>query len=304
MSDHTRVLIAEDDPVSREIMVRLLERNGYDVVTASDGADAVAMAGPEIDVALVDWMMPGVDGVEVCRHIKSQTRGAGYVIMVTSRTEKSDIVHALESGADDYMTKPVDHAELLARVKAGERIARRERELAQARDEARSEAERDGLTGLSSRRCFDRELLSRTHDAIARGTLALLMIDLDHFKEINDTHGHQAGDEVLRQVASVVRSETRAGVDVVARYGGEEIAVIAPQTSAFCARELAERIRKQVAAHRVVAGAQFISVTVSVGVGMLDDRTEDAPAAAQSLVEDADVRLYQAKHAGRNRIAA
>jgi len=304
VSGHTRVLIAEDDPASRHIMVRLLERNGYEVVTASDGTDAVAMAGPEIDIALVDWMMPGVDGVAVCRHIKSETRGAGYVIMVTSRTGKSDIVHALESGADDYMTKPVDHAELLARVRAGERIARRERELAQARDEARSEAERDALTGLFSRRHFDRTLVEYVRGTPPDDTLCLLMIDLDRFKEINDAHGHPVGDEVLRQVAAVVRSEVRARMDVAARYGGEELAVIAPGATAFGARELAERIRRRVAELRVRAEGRLVSVTVSVGVATLGGGSDNPRAGARSLVEDADTRLYQAKHAGRNRIAA
>lgn len=302
MAERTAVLLAEDDPVSRRIMAHLLERNGYEVLVAEDGSEALRLIRPEIDVALIDWMMPGVDGVEVCRQLKERTGDRAYVIMVTAKAEKSDIVHALDQGADDYMTKPVDHAELLARVRAAERVATRERELEQAWSRARAEADRDALTGLFTRRVFD-EALEEMAASPRRGALALLMIDLDHFKRINDSWGHQVGDEVLREVAEAVRSEVREAADVVARYGGEEIAVIAPGTDSAGATELAERIRKRVAQCRVLAGGEAVSVTVSIGVAVLEPG-EDGPQADRDLVQEADLRLYEAKRAGRNRVAA
>ncbi len=300
----TRVLVAEDDGASRTIIARVLERNGYRVVTAADGRRALALAGPDVEVALIDWMMPGADGVAVCRRIKEATAGSGYVIMVTARAGKADIVHALESGADDYLTKPIDHDELLARVRAGERIAGRERELASAWREARDEAERDALTGLFSRRHFDRALPAAVAEASPSRPLSLLLADLDHFKRINDLHGHRVGDQVLREAAGVVEAVTRRGVDVPARYGGEELAVIAPHTTASAACEIAERVRARVAALRIPARDGLVSVTVSIGVAQLRGPAGSAHAAAAQLIEEADMRLYQAKHAGRNRVAA
>lgn len=300
----TRVLIAEDDLASRLTMARLLERNGYAVVIAEDGIQAMAHAASAPDVALIDWMMPGMDGIEVCRRIKQASKGRAYVIMVTARTEKADIVHALETGADDYVTKPVDHDELLARVRAGERIAMRERELAKAADEARSQAERDALTGLFSRRHFDRALDRLVREATAERPLALLMIDLDHFKRINDSCGHQAGDEVLRQVAATVASTTRLRDDIAARYGGEELAVLSPSTCYAAACEMAERIRRRVAELRVPVAGRLLSVTVSIGVAITDDAGPDPAEQARRLIEAADARLYRAKHAGRNQVAA
>ena len=302
MTQRTTVLLAEDDPVSRRIMAHLLQRNDYDVLIAEDGGQALELIGPQVEVALIDWMMPGVDGVEVCRRLKAATGDTAYVIMVTSKAEKADIVHALDEGADDYMTKPVDHAELLARLRAAERVATRERELARAWSEARTEADRDALTGLYTRRVFD-EALAELSAPPRGGPLALLMIDLDHFKRINDTHGHQVGDEVLREVAGAVDAAVRSGSDIAARYGGEEIAVLTPGLDLAGAVALAERVRDRVASVRVLAGGGLVSVTVSVGVAVLaaDDDVRDV---AARLVREADLRLYEAKRAGRDRVAA
>ncbi len=302
MAERTTVLLAEDDPVSRRIMAHLLQRNGYEVLIAEDGSEALGLIGPDVEVALIDWMMPGVDGVEVCRRLKQASADTAYVIMVTSKVEKSDIVHALDQGADDYMTKPVDHAELLARLRAAERVATRERELARRWSEARSEADRDALTGLYARRVFDDALVELTSPPRS-GPVSLLMIDLDHFKRVNDTYGHQVGDEVLREVAEAVMSAVRAGTDVVARYGGEEMAVLAPGLDLEGAVALAERIRRRVARARVLAGGCVISVTVSAGVAALAP-SDDQDGMAERLLREADLRLYEAKRAGRDRVAA
>ncbi len=304
MGDGTVVLVAEDDPVSREIMTHLLERNGYQTVVAANGYEAMEAITPEVDVALVDWMMPGVDGVEVCRRVNEITGGVAYTIMITARAEKSDIVHALDSGADDYMTKPVNHQELMARVRSGERLARRERELARAYAEAQSAAEHDPLTGLMNRRSFDRELSRHLCELREEESLALLMIDIDHFKRVNDHFGHQAGDQVLREIARLIEREVREGTDIVARYGGEELVVIAPQTSSHCALEIARRVRRRIARARVEVEDDLISVTVSIGVAILNGPADDVEEAVRLLIEEADRRLYEAKHAGRNRVAA
>lgn len=304
MPERTTVLIAEDDPVSREILSHLLERSGYETIVARDGREALELIEADLEVALIDWMMPGADGVEVCRRIKELTRGVAYVIMVTARAEKSDIVHALDTGADDYLAKPVNHQELLARVRAAERVAKRERKLAVAFEEAQEAADRDGLTGLMNRRRFDGELSRRLCELREGASLALLMIDLDHFKRINDHYGHQAGDEVLRRVASIVSGEVREGLDLAARYGGEELVVVAPDSCMRRAVEIARRIRRAVAQARIRADEHLITVTASIGVAAVEGSVDDVGEAARLLIEQADRQLYEAKLAGRNRVAA
>ncbi|HUS80161.1 MAG TPA: diguanylate cyclase [Armatimonadota bacterium] len=306
MSDATTVLVAEDRESTREIMVHLLERSGFRVLAASDGAQAVDLMSPEVAIALIDWMMPELDGLALCRLIKSSPETEHtYVIIVTARTEKSDMIRALDAGADDYMVKPLDHDELLARVRSGERIARRERWLTSAFTQVREQADIDPLTGLYNRRHLDHALADAVREAIGRGgTLALLLLDIDHFKLVNDLHGHKVGDEVLRQVAQVVAGQARERSDIVARYGGDELAVIAPETSPLCGTQLAERIRRSVAQHRIPVGDRLVSVTVSAGLATLGEHIAHAPDPVAALIEEADTRLYQAKNAGRNQVAA
>ncbi len=321
MTEQTTVMIVEDDPVSREVVAHLLRRREYQVVETADGREALELLSPEVKIVVAEWMMPNLDGLELCRRLKSpDLAGYRYVIMVTSKAEKEDIVEALEAGADDYIIKPVDHDELLARIRAGERIVQLERALADAWEKAQGEAERDSLTGLYNRRHFDERLAGELRRAEReRSRVALLMLDLDHFKHINDTYGHAAGDEVLRHVAKIIAREVRMGIDVPARYGGEEFAVIAPEkgpiggeefaviapdTNLFGAESLAERIRTRVAGLRVPVGDQLVSVTLSVGVAVFDPRVEHRDDPMRALLEAADQRLYQAKHAGRNRVAA
>jgi len=306
MTEQTTVMIVEDDPVSREVVAHLLRRREYQVVETADGREALELLSPEVKIVVAEWMMPNLDGLELCRRLKSpDLAGYRYVIMVTSKAEKEDIVEALEAGADDYIIKPVDHDELLARIRAGERIVQLERALADAWEKAQGEAERDSLTGLYNRRHFDERLAGELRRAEReRSRVALLMLDLDHFKHINDTYGHAVGDEVLRHVAQIIAHEVRVGTDVPARYGGEEFAVIAPGTNLLGAESLAERIRTRVAELRVPAGDQLVSVTLSVGVAVFDPRATTRDEPVRALVEAADQRLYQAKHAGRNRVAA
>jgi len=306
MADQTTILVAEDDAASRVIMVRLLERSGYRVLAASDGVEAVQMMSAEVGVAVLDWMMPRLDGLALCRVTKSSAETADtYVLMVTAKTEKLDTIAALDAGADDYMTKPVDHEELLARVRTAGRTAERERAMRSAYLEVRDEAKRDALTGLFNRGHFDRVLAAEVErSAVTGDALCLLMLDLDHFKRINDTHGHHVGDLVLKEAARAMADEARSGADTVARYGGEELAIIAPSTSPLCGMQLAERIRKKIALLRIPAEDQLVSVTVSAGLSAYSEQIAGEPDPVIALIEDADMRLYQAKHGGRNRVAA
>ncbi len=259
MSDQTVVMVVEDDPASRRIMSHLLRRSGYTVLVAEDGNEAFEQIRPDVAVALIDWMMPGADGIEVCRRLKQVSGDRAYAIMVTARGDKPAIVHALNEGADDYVVKPVDHAELLARVRAGERVALRGRRLEEAWAHARSEAERDPLTGLFTRRVFD-EVLGRSMQSGA--TVSLLMIDLDHFKRINDTYGHPVGDRVLCEV--VVRSlGALRPYDVFGRFGGEEFLVIVLDVDRHQAREIFDRVRRAIGRTAIMVDDAGISVTVS-----------------------------------------
>ncbi len=306
MADQTTVLVAEDDTASREIMGRLLQRSGYRVLAARDGAEAAELMTGEVRVAVLDWMMPGMDGLALCRRIKSTPETAcTYAIMVTAKAEKADLVAALAAGADDYMSKPVDHDELLARVRAAERIAEREVSLTSAYREISGRACRDSLTGLHNRRHFDDALSEAVDGArVTEGALSLLMLDVDHFKQVNDVYGHHVGDEVLRKIADAVAGQVRGRLDTVARYGGDELAVIAPGTLVVGASILAERILRHVAQVRVKAADHLISVTVSIGTAALTAQILGADDPVTALIEEADMRLYQAKHAGRNRVAA
>lgn len=305
MSDQTTVMIAEDDAASRQILARLLTRRGYSVVAASDSAEVARLIGPEVQVMVLDWMMPNLDGVELCRQLKSeQAPGYIYVIMVTARTQQKHIVEALEAGADDYLARPVDHEELMARIRVGERIVSLERSLAQVRAEATDESNRDSLTGLYDRMHFDQRLQDELRRA-RRGSsrLALLMLDLDHFRQANELYGEAVGDRVLQEVGRLIAAEVRKDVDIPARYGGEEFAVIAPETNRIGARSLADRIRGRVAELRVPAGPELVSVTLSVGIAIFDPRADRDAEGAPPVIAQAHSRLCQAKHGGRNRVA-
>ncbi len=226
-----KILVADDDPVSRRVIQACLVEAGYDVTVAVDGAEALEMIStPDSPRLLVlDRTMPHVDGVDVCRAIRKRALEPDvYIILLTGRGEREDIVEGFEAGADDYMTKPFDAAELKARVRTGARIVERQTELIRAREQLRAEAMYDSLTGLLNRAAFFdifRKEVSRAERYETE--LALIMCDLDHFKAINDTYGHLAGDMVLVETARRLRTSLRVS-DSIGRYGGEEFVIIAP----------------------------------------------------------------------------
>lgn len=291
------VLLVDDEPVNIEVMAGGLE--GYDLVFAGNGAEALERAGAENpDLIVLDVMMPGLDGYEVCRRLKADDRlRKTPVIFVTAMNQVADEVRGLELGAVDYLAKPVSLPVMRARV-------RTHLELKLARDILQSRAWVDGLTGLANRRRFDEFLAQEWRRAIRNQTaLALVMLDVDFFKRYNDHYGHLAGDACLRQVAGVLRAATQRPGDLAARYGGEEFVCLLPETDTAGAWLVAERIKADLAALGLPHAQSSISAYVTVSQGLAVARPA-ATAAATDLVQAADRWLYAAKTAGRNRIAA
>jgi two-component system, cell cycle response regulator len=295
----TTVLIADDSLVIRAVVRDGLENEGYRVVEAVDGLAAVELcrADPP-DVVLLDVEMPGLDGYQVLTELKGDSELRDIpVVFLTSRSTMDDVVSGLRGGAHDYLKKPFEGAELLARVAAATHVKEVQDEL-QERNAALEELSRiDSLTGLYNRRYLDQELARRHSDSLRHGyPLSVVLLDVDHFKLVNDTYGHAAGDQVLRAFAGRLHRQLRAG-DVGGRWGGEEFLLILPHTDLEGAFAVAERIRSATAAEPVRADGQSIPVTVSGGCALGPFGSSEA------MVKLADARLYQAKLAGRNQIA-
>jgi diguanylate cyclase (GGDEF)-like protein len=293
-----KILVAEDDSVTRYLLKISLERWKYEVILAADGTQAreILLGKDFPKLAILDWMMPGTNGVDICRELRQ--RGAGsytYTLLLTAKTAKEDLLNGLEAGADDYLIKPFDLLELQARLRSGERIVALQDQLIAAREGMREQATRDALTGLWNRRAI-LDILSREFNRSQREQRALtvLMLDLDHFKRVNDALGHQAGDSVLREVATRLQSELRP-YNSGGRYGGEEFLVIVPGCDEASSFKLAERLRDRVAATPISTATEPVSVTISLGFAC---RAEDPD--PESLIRRADEALYRAKDAGRN----
>jgi two-component system, cell cycle response regulator len=292
------VLIADDSLVIRAVVRSGLEDDGYRVIEAVDGLHALEQCRQEPpDVILLDIEMPGLDGYQVLAELKSDAVLKNIpVVFLTSRSGMEDVVLGLRGGAHDYLKKPFEPVELLARVGAAIHVKKLQDELQQRNTELDRASRTDGLTGLYNRRHLDQELALRNQDALRHHEpICLLLLDIDHFKDINDTYGHPAGDLVLQAFADRVSLGLRTG-DIAGRWGGEEFLVILPRTNLAGALEVAERIRCATAAAPVTVAGQDITVSVSGGCAL-------GPAdSADAVVHLADQCLYQAKHAGRNRI--
>ncbi|HZQ23851.1 MAG TPA: diguanylate cyclase [Terriglobales bacterium] len=294
------VLFADDSPVYRKMVPGHLEGWGFQVEIACNGAEAWQLLsrpdGPRL--ALLDWVMPDLSGLELCRRIRSGDLGERYVytILLTGNNQKSKLLEGLQAGADDFLTKPFDPLELQARVLAGKRILDVQRELTVARERLRYTASHDSLTGLWNRA----EITASLSREIARskregGSIGVILGDLDHFKAVNDTLGHAAGDEVLKVVANRLRLHVRS-FDGVGRYGGEEFLIILPgcNLEALCRR--AEQLRAAVANLPAVQGRH---VTMSMGAVATNPEL-DGSHSVDYLLNVADAALYRAKKHGRN----
>lgn len=297
-----KILIAEDNVVFRRILETNLAKWGYEVVITQDGLEAwQALHGEDAPrLAILDWMMPGLSGVELCRKIRQEMQEPyTYIILLTAKHGEEELVTGMEAGADDYITKPFRPAELKVRLRAGRRIIELQQELITAREVQRIKATRDPLTALWNHeeilRILGKELFRAEREKTA---VSVIMADMDHFKKINDTHGHMAGDAVLRQVAQRMRAMIRP-YDAVGRYGGEEFLFVLPSCERHSAAAFAERVRRNLEEVAVDTPEGIIPVTLSLGVAGSGEgyRMDEA-----SVVRAADAALYRAKNAGRNRV--
>ena len=296
-----KILIAEDDPVSRRLLELFLVKWGFDVTIATTGTEALQllerMDAPRL--AILDWMMPGMEGIQVCQKLReSADRRYVYVLLLTARTQKEDLLQGLESGADDYLTKPFDAQELRARLHVGQRILDLQDQLIAAGEQLLYRATHDNLTGVVNRGVImDTLRRERARQERQGGTFGIVLADLDHFKYVNDTYGHLAGDEVLRETAQRMTAHIRP-YDSVGRYGGEEFLIVVPFTDAAHTLALAERIRRAIESKPMLANSVPISVTASLGVTA---SVSSSPLDAQEILRLADAALYRAKELGRNR---
>ncbi|MGA2215352.1 MAG: diguanylate cyclase [Bryobacteraceae bacterium] len=297
-----KVLIADDSIVSRHLLEATLRKWGYDVTVACDGAEALQILEREDAPALVilDWMMPGISGLEVCRRIRA--RGSEpyiYILLLTSKSQKEDLIEGMDAGADDYITKPFDQNELQVRLRAGNRLVRLQAELLAAREALREQATRDSLTHLWNRNAI-LEALSRELARAWRQSspLGVVMVDLDNFKHINDNHGHLAGDVMLREAARRMQNGVRQ-YDSVGRYGGEEFLILLPNCGEVEAYSQAERLRKQLCQAEARIDDTLLRITASFGVTAA---LPGEPWTPEGLLRKADEALYIAKKSGRNRV--
>jgi diguanylate cyclase (GGDEF)-like protein len=299
-----KILAAEDNLIFQSMLRSMLSKWGYEVLTARDGVEAweILQSKEAPRLAVLDWMMPGLDGVEVCRRLREGPQEPyTYVLLLTGRTDCQDLVEGMEAGADDYLTKPFNTLELRARLRAGRRIVQLQEELLAAREELRRQATHDGLTELLNR-CAVLDVL---HTELARSSrdhapISILLADIDHFKAVNDAHGHQAGDAVLVEASVRMKSVIRT-YDAIGRYGGEEFLVVLPGCAIEGAGAQAARLCSAFSGDPFVVDGQPLSVTCSIGYACHRGQEEKD---SDHLIREADYALYQAKETGRNRAHA
>jgi diguanylate cyclase (GGDEF)-like protein len=297
------VLVAEDDPIFLRILESWFKKWDYRVTAVKNGVDAwEALQQPTAPpMAVLDWMMPGMDGIEVCRKIREREQGPYcYVLLLTAKDDREDVVEGLDAGADDYLTKPFDVDELRARVRAGKRILELQAALIRAHDTLQYESAHDALTTLWNRGAiigFLRNEIERQQRSSQ--PLGVMMADVDHFKKVNDTYGHLVGDTVLKEVGRRLAEGVRT-YDSVGRYGGEEFLVIVPGCKPADLAASAERLRRSIAEPRFETSAGPLAVTLSIGIASGCDDGESQN--SEQLLRAADTALYGAKAEGRNRV--
>jgi two-component system, cell cycle response regulator len=297
-----RILVVDDNQDNIEIIATRLRFRGYEILEASDGAQALSQVRDHApDLILLDVMLPDIDGYEISRRIKGSSDLPFIpIILVTARDSTQDKVQGLDAGADDYLTKPINFPELEARVRSMLRIKRLQDELELKNRELERLSISDGLTGLFNHRHIH-ELLAEEYERVERtkDCMSVAMFDLDRFKSVNDTHGHQAGDKVLVALADILR-DTARDIDRLARYGGEEFIALLPETCIEDAAVFVERVRREVSRHHFDIGRdEPLHMTISAGVATYPHDLVDS---VETLVKLADQALYAAKSGGRDRV--
>lgn len=299
-----KILIAEDDIISNSLLKKTLRDWGHEVLIAYDGNKALDLFQKEnIKLIIADWLMPGIDGIELCKKIRqSQTSGYVYIILLTGKDSKEDIVAGLNAGADDYIVKPFLRAELKVRVRAGERIINLEKELIDKNRKLEDLVCIDPLMEIYNRRSFYQAIENLHNLAFRYGhSYGIIMVDVDYFKSFNDMYGHLKGDDVLKKVAKNIKALCRNS-DEVFRYGGEEILVILPEQNKERSVAAAERIRKGIESLALEhKGSDKKILTVSCGVSVFDKK--EGICKWEVVLDRADKALYKAKKSGRNMVS-
>jgi len=302
-----KFLIVEDDTVSRLILKKTLEKEGYDVIAAEDGEKGLKTfkeKKDEIYLAVIDWMMPKISGLELCKRIrKIKTDHYTYIIFLSAKGEKNDIVTGLEAGADDYLTKPFDPEELVTRVKVGLRVIELEKALKDVYRELEKIAIIDALTGILNRRALLDRVKQELHRSAREGSsLCLIMVDIDHFKKINDTYGHPVGDVVLKEIAARLKKQLRP-YDIIGRYGGEEFMIAISKADKEIGKTIAERLRLAICDRPFETDDKKINVSISLGLACIKPQLGDQiDELLEKILKSADFALYRAKENGRNQV--
>jgi len=298
-----RVLVAEDSVIYQRLIGTCLRDWGFAPTLVKDGKEAwETLRRPDAPrLVLLDWVLPGLDGLELCRRIRdaSPEGSYSYVIVLTGKSGQKEMLEAMQAGADDYIVKPFDEPALRARLSVGRRILDLQEELVSARESMRHAATHDRLTGILNRG----EIMEALVREVERGRrdkkpVGLILADIDHFKSVNDTLGHQFGDEVLKEIAHRFRSRLRV-YDSVGRYGGEEFLLILPGCDLVNTIVRADELRVHISGLPIVVGKATRTVTASMGVAVT---TEPGATGVEALIGQADRGLYAAKKNGRNRV--
>ena len=296
-----KVLVADDSRIYRKLVEQTLSGKQYGVLFAKNGQEAIDLFSEhQPSLVITDWMMPDLTGIELCERIRNHSRNSyTYIIILTGITEKNELVKGLAAGADDYLTKPFHSNELLARVGVGRRIVELHRQLEAKNSLLQELALTDSLTGLPNRRAIEDWATRQLSGAIRYGfSFLVVLADLDHFKTVNDTYGHDAGDTVLKKFAEILKANSRRS-DICGRIGGEEFLFVLTHTSQDNAKIVIERIRAELQAAKFDFDGTSLTVTASFGLASLDSSQH---ADFNRLVTQADVALYASKRAGRNRL--
>lgn len=295
-----KLLVVDDEKIGRALLERWTREWGYEVLVVDSGEACLEAlrADRTIQLVVLDWLMPGISGTDVCRQVRQEILDRYiYLILLTGKSETEDAVAGLEAGADDYVKKPCNPKELQVRLNAGRRVVDLERALTAARERLAHEAAHDGLTGIMNRRAIMEELSRELlRGARSREPVSVVLADVDHFKRVNDTFGHGAGDEVLREVSHRIQRGLR-NYDRAGRYGGEEFLVVLSGCGQEGACAVAERIRQTVEREPIFCGREPLTVTLSLGVACSDNEVS-----LERLVRAADLALYRSKKEGRNRV--